>query len=91
MNLTGKTIFFTAKKWKEDTDANAVIMTSVEDLVSPADGIVTISLSASVTAELVPGVYWWDIQLVNGDNVQSTVKQRLRVSNDVTVRLTDLS
>lgn len=86
VNLTGKTIFFTAKKWIEDTDAQAVINEEVVDIVSPADGTVTINLTAEQTALIKPGVYWWDIQTVDGSSVLSTTKQRMRVTPDVTIR-----
>lgn len=88
MDLTGKTVFFTAKKWKEDTDANAIISKAVLDIITPEDGTVTISLTAEETALFREGVYWWDIQVVDGDSVQSTAKARLRVTSDVTNEIT---
>lgn len=88
VNLTGQTVFFTAKKWVEDRDVDAVISEAVVDLVSPADGIVTISLTPAQTSLFSPGVYWWDVQVVNGDTVVSTTKQRLRVVADITNDIT---
>lgn len=88
VNLTGKTIFFTAKKWIEDTDENAIFSKAVVDIVSPSDGIVTINLTSEETALFRQGVYWWDVQVVNGSSVVSTAKQRLRVSADVTNEIT---
>lgn len=85
MDLTGKTIFFTAKKWVEDTDSQAVIHEAIVDLATPTDGIITLTLTAVQTALIKPGVYWWDVQVVDGSSVLSTSKQRMRVTPDITI------
>lgn len=85
IDLTDKTIFFTAKKWVEDPDSRAVIKEAIVDVVSPEDGQVTLNLTAEQTSLIHPGVYWWDIQMVENDSVISTAKQRMKVTADVSI------
>lgn len=85
IDLTGKTIFFTAKKWVEDPDSLAVIHEAIVDVESPTDGIVTLTLTAEQTALIAPGIYWWDIQMVEGSSVISTSKQTMKVTADIAI------
>jgi len=86
IDLTGKTIFFTAKKLDSDSDDDAVItaQNSVHD--DAEKGITHISLSSSDT-DVEPRDYYYDFQLVDlVGNVLSTPSQVLTVLQDITIR-----
>lgn len=95
-DLTGATVFFTAKPTldADATDAAAVIKVEVTDHVdsdgnpSATQGKTTIPLSASDTS-VTPGTYFYDIQVkrVNGEII-SIPARKLTVSADVGRRTT---
>lgn len=90
MDLTGCTVFFTAKSTISNSadDSDAVIEVTVTDHDDPINGITTIPLSASDT-DVTPGEYYYDIQIKDGDgNITSIPVRKLKIFGDVTRRTT---
>lgn len=87
INLTGSKIFFTVKKNRSDADSVALIKKDVASHVDAVGGLSKISLTHSDTAVDV-GIYFFDIQLVDGaGNVATVVAGTFVVTQDVTVRV----
>jgi hypothetical protein len=88
VDLTGGTIFFTAKITQDTPDdASAAIAIEVTDFTDPTNGNTIIPLSAEDT-DITPGVYFYDIQFkdVNG-NITSIPAGKFTVVADVTRRI----
>ena len=87
MDITGYTLFFTAKAALPtgSDDSDAAIEVEVTEHTDPENGITVIPLSATDT-NITPGTYYYDIQLVSGDNVISIPPRKLIVGYDVTRR-----
>lgn len=85
IDLTGYTIFFTAKKSTDDIDEEAVLEMEAEN--GDDQGMVDINFTADDTTYLEPRSYWWDIQLENDGVISSTVPQLFKVVADVTRRV----
>ena len=89
MDLTGTTVFFTAKPALTDdaTDTTAVISVEVTSHDDAANGVTTIALSPTDT-NVAPGEYYYDIQVKNGSDITSIAPRKLKVFADVTRRTT---
>ena len=90
-DLTGCTVFFTAKPALTDDagDTTAVIAVEVTSHTNPTAGITTIPLSSTDT-DVDPGEYYYDIQVKKVDSsIVSIPAQLLTVSADVTRRTTE--
>lgn len=90
VDLTGSTVFFTAKPTldADATDAAAVISVEVTSHTDPTNGITSIPLTASDT-NVTPGEYFYDVQVKKADNSIISIKYRkLEVVADVTRRTT---
>lgn len=90
VDLTGSTVFFTAKAVIDDdvTDAAAAIAVEVTSHTDPTAGITVIPLTASDT-NVTPGEYFYDIQVKKADGtIVSIPKRKLEVFEDVTRRIT---
>lgn len=91
-NITGYTVFFTVKKEcdidiADTTDAKAIIKKSVTSHTNPTAGQTKISLSSTDTNQL-PGIYYWDLQLVKLGVVSSTQRGEIEFTTDITRRVT---
>lgn len=89
IDLTGATVWFTAKKYNKlsiDNDINKVIQKVITTHTNPTAWITTIELSSTDT-DIAAGEYWYDIQLTNAWSVQSIKKWILQVIQDVTVSI----
>lgn len=90
-DLTGSTVFFTAKpdnsNLNDDTnDSEAVIEVQVTSHTEPLLGKTVIPLSASDTT-ITPGIYFYDIQVKKPDgSIISIPARKLEVTADVTRR-----
>lgn len=83
-DLTGYTAKFTAKSVPSKADSTAAI--SVDGTISsPSTGIITFSIAPDDT-DINPGVYWYDVQIVDTGNskVFTVVKDKLTIVEDVT-------
>lgn len=90
MDLTGCTVFFTAKPTISDAvdDSDATIEVTVTEHDDPTNGITTIPLSSSDT-NVAPGTYYYDIQIKDGDgNITSIPVRKLEIFGDITRRTT---
>lgn len=84
-DLTGSTVYFTAKKEINDTDADAVIAyETTTDFSSTTTGLVEITIPAT-TMDALDGCYVYDIQVKFSDNTIFTpLTGVLVVKDDVT-------
>lgn len=87
-NITGGKVFFTVSRVGAPVnDSAAVISKLVTTHTDATAGETTISLTPSDT-NITPGVYWYDVQLVDTlGNVLSKGKQRFVVISDITRRI----
>ncbi len=85
VDLTGSTVFFTAKSSLDDADVDAVISIEVTRHSDPTNGTTIIPLSSSDT-DITPGEYFYDIQVKNGSNVTSIRYRKMEILTDVTRR-----
>lgn len=87
MDLTGATVFFTAKPTISNAvdDSDSVISVEVTDHSNPEGGVTSIPLSSSDT-NVAPGEYYYDIQIKKGSEVTSIPVRKLIVYGDITRR-----
>lgn len=89
VDLTGATVFFTAKPalTNDAGDTTAVIKTEVTDHTDPTEGETVIPLSSTLT-NVTPGTYYYDLQVKasNGD-LLSIKPRQLKVVGDITRRI----
>jgi hypothetical protein len=88
VDLTGATVFFTAKPALSNdvSDNTAVISVEVTDHSDPTNGATVIPLSATDT-DVTPGEYYYDIQVKKLDATIVSIRARkLEVFADVTRR-----
>jgi hypothetical protein len=88
VDLTGSTVFFTAKPALTDDsgDTNAVISVEVTNHTDPTNGITSIPLTATDT-DVDPAEYYYDIQVKKQDTTIVSIRYRkLKVWADVTRR-----
>jgi hypothetical protein len=87
VDLTGSTVFFTAKPalTNDISDNTAVISVEVTSHTDPENGETVIPLTSSDT-DVTPGDYYYDIQVKNGSSITSIKYQLLEVIADVTRR-----
>jgi len=94
VDLTGKTLFFTVKKkgtrGSDSDDSQALLAGSQDTFDDPPSGEATIAFTATQTNSLVPGLYIYDVQIVDGSgNVVSSFTGTFEVLADVTRRTAD--
>ena len=92
IDITGYTIFFTAKTNDNDSDGDALIKEDVTTHLDPdgADGASSgksrITLSSTQTAIAV-GNHYYDIQMKDAsDNITTITADRFNVKQDITTR-----
>ena len=70
----GYTVYFTVKKKKSDTDANAIIGPKTAIIASPTTGVGVITLTATDT-DKPAGEYTYDVKIEDtaGDNVFTVI------------------
>lgn len=89
-DLTGSTVFFTAKPALTDdaADANAVITKEVTSHSDPTNGITIIDLDSTDT-DVTPGTYYYDVQIKDSSGTITSIPARkLTIYADVTRRTT---
>jgi len=90
-DITGWTIFFTIKKNKSDTDANATIKVTLadSDLPSPELGIATVVVTAAQLDALI-GMYYYDFQMKTVDGkVYTILEGTITFIADITRRIVE--
>lgn len=86
INITGYTVFFTAKTNENDADADAVISKTVTTHTNPTSGVTAITLSDTDT-NIDPGIYLYDLQIKDGSgNITSADRGTFEVVQDITQR-----
>ena len=89
LNLSGKTLRFTAKKDRAFPDSEALFQKSTEDgsiTLTEETGVAEIQLSSDDTSDLSAMTHrvHYDVQLSSGDNVYTLVSGLLIIEADVT-------
>ncbi|MEI6297396.1 MAG: hypothetical protein WCO84_07210 [bacterium] len=88
INITGWTIFFTAKASKTDADAAAAIQKNVTAHTNASGGITDIVLAPADTIGCL-GNYFYDIQAKKADGTILTVVDGIiTFKEDITIRTT---
>lgn len=86
VDLTDSTVFFTAKSTISNSadDSDAVIEVEVTSHSDPENGTTVIPLSSTDT-NVTPGVYYYDIQVVDSSgNVTSIPVRKMQIFGDIT-------
>lgn len=89
-DITGATIYFTAKsaEYDTDTDDSDALIATTGTLISPTEGTYTISLTPALT-DKTPGNYYYDIKIKkSGGQVYKLVEGRLVIDGSPTNRAT---
>ena len=85
--ITGWKVYFTVKKNYRDDDAVAVIKKDISDHYDPENGKTKISLLPVDTDDVVPGDYYYDIQVKRAvDDIITVLAGKLEIKSDVTRR-----
>lgn len=86
IDITGWTIFFTAKKRREDPD-DAAVLTITAAPSDPLNGIALITKDHTYTDALL-GTYYYDFQYKKADNtVQTITSGSITFNPDITRRI----
>lgn len=88
INLNGVTVLFTVKRKVTDVDTDAVIKQTVTNHLNEAEGRTILPLAKEQT-DIRHGIYFYDFELVKGEEVTSTIKQVFEIGEDVTIRVVD--
>jgi hypothetical protein len=86
IDITGWTVFFTAKAKVDDLDAAAVISKTITVFTNPTAGEAGISLSSTDTNQVI-GSYLYDIQVkTNLNEIITVLEGILTITKDITIR-----
>jgi hypothetical protein len=81
VDITGRTY---ACKIRASADASTVLATATCQVTTAAGGEVTVSIPATTTDDLTPGVAVADLEETNGGTVTTLVRWRVEIVQDVT-------
>ena len=81
-DLSGYTMYLTAKKDPTDDDADAIFKKTATIAV-PASGVGSVALTSVDTAQDI-GAYYYDVEITDGSNKYTPVYDRLNILEDVT-------
>jgi len=82
-DITGWTVYFTAKAKMEDVDADAVISLKITSHSDPTNGVTLISLTTTDT-DITAGNYYYSIDYLDDEaNQGSIMGGKLKVSEPV--------
>ena len=73
IDITGATIHFTVKHFKDDADSVALIQKEIDSHTNAAGGLSQINIVAADTQDLEPAVYVYDIQIEFEDGTKKTI------------------
>ena len=82
-DVTGNTATFSVKKEEDDTAALITKTVGSGITLSGTDGILTVDIGSGETSEL-SGKYYYDIECAKSGNVYTVVKDRFKITKDVT-------
>lgn len=84
-DITGWTVFFTAKTKTSDADASAIISKTITTHTDPTNGETQISLTATDLATV--GRYVYDVQVkTDVGDIKTVLEGNLNIQQDVTTR-----
>lgn len=86
VNLTGKTVKFTAKTDYNLADAEAVLSQDVTVHTNPTLGITTITILWADTTGIAEGEYMRDIKIEWGGNIDYLKRGTMKIYNPITQR-----
>lgn len=81
VNITGRTY---AAQLRTNPDIAAISATATCSVTDGANGVMSAVFAASATADLVPGMYYWDLQETNGSVITTVLAGTVTVLADVT-------
>jgi len=81
INISSRTYSGQIRKTSSSSNSVAVFSSSISDA---ANGVVQLSLTASVTANIKSGVYYYDFQEVNGSVVTTLIGGKVSLQGEVT-------
>ena len=85
-NITGWSIYFTAKRYITDTDSQAIIQKIITTHTNPTQGISQLSFSHTETEAFPVGVWFYDVQIKTpADEIYTIFKGQFKVLADVTL------
>ena len=87
IDITGWKVYFTMKQRITQSDDEAAVRIDVTTHDDPTNGLSSIHLANSQTDDLIPGEYFYDIQVKKPDEMVTTlVVGKIKVEADVTRR-----
>lgn len=81
VNITGRTY---AAQLRTTPDISAISATAACAITDAANGVMQAVFTATSTADLDPGYYYWDLQETNGSTVTTVLQGTVTVLADVT-------
>jgi hypothetical protein len=81
VNITGRTY---ASQLRTSPDISAISASATCSITDAANGVMTVLFTATSTATLDPGYYYWDLQETNGATVTTVLQGTVNVLPDVT-------
>ena len=86
IDITGWTLFFTAKTNADDLDAAAIIAKTITVFTNPTAGEAGVCLSSTDTNQVI-GSYLWDLQIkTNLGQITTVAEGILTITKDITIR-----
>jgi hypothetical protein len=86
--ITGATLWFTAKRRREDIDADAVFQKSgaAVAIVDGPGGIARIDLARADTIDVepVPSTFYWNLKAKIGGKDRTLARGRIKIQPDIT-------
>jgi hypothetical protein len=81
INITGRTY---ASQLRTSPDISAISASATCSITDAVNGVMTVLFTATSTATLDPGYYYWDLQETNGATVTTVLQGTVNVLPDVT-------
>lgn len=89
VDITGADLRFWVKRSREDDDDDALLkrQTGGSGIGIPVgtDGLASVTIPSTLSDDLEPGVYWWELEGVLTDSVKTLAGGRIRVTDDLIV------
>jgi hypothetical protein len=88
VDLTGVALTWMMKRYHDDADDDALLTKTTSAGITISDqtankGEAAVAIAAADTDDLVPGLYFWELQSVSGGDVKTLADGRVRVKADL--------
>lgn len=85
VDISGASLWWYVKRESTDDDDDAVIAKDPSDItIAPgAGGTATVAIDEADTADVVPGVFFWELQIVLGGATRTLAGGRIRIADDL--------